>query len=260
MNRKIILHIVFILFYSCTLFSQGIAKIKVVDSQGRTDEIIFGNQGSIGIDTSFGEVNLYNTPTDTLEIRTIQRPNMTCFFDYEEYIDLKVDQRPVCATLPMYSNFIFEVSAQDYPVYVIFLEEENLFCGADAFFIKDTVNCQWIEIGYFPSPGDTLFILDGIKPNRFTIYPEVILSSENIIDDRTISIFPNPTTSEIFITNNNTDFKINKISIYNLNGDFISSFVPDQKNSFSYKFLNRGIYLVVAEIEDNLITKKIVVE
>lgn len=161
-----ILIITVLLLLSTTTFGQGFAKIKVIDSVNRTDEIIIGNEGLIGVDSALGEVNLFNTPIDTLEIRTIQRPNMTCLFNYDQNIDLKIDQRPVCATLPMYSNFVIDVFANDYPVYVILTEEENFECCVTEYYLVDTMNCSYHpESGYDPFPGDTLFIFDGIKPN-----------------------------------------------------------------------------------------------
>ena len=260
---KIATIIILILFILLSLtiesFGQGYAKVKVIDSQGRTDEAIVGNGSLIGIDTIYGEINLFGVPTDTLEIRTIQRPNMTCFFDYAENIDLKIDHRPVCSTLPMYSNFIFEVAAHDYPVYVILTEEEGLFCGADYYFMTDTITCDMFEAGFDFVPGDTLFILDGIKPNRFTIYPEAMTSTENIRDNINIEVFPNPATHEVNITKSKGDIRINKIVIYDSKGQVLNKIIANRENSWSYSFSNKGVYFISLETDDKIITKKVLI-
>lgn len=257
-NDKIM--ILFILL-SLTIesFGQGYAKVKVIDNQERTDEVIIGKGGMIGIDTNFGEINLFGIPTDTLEIRAIQRTNMTCFFDYAENIDLKIDHRTVCATLPMYSNFIFEVAAHDYPVYVILEEEEGFFCGYDVYYMKDSSNCQILESGANPEPGDTIFILDGIKPNRFTIYPEVILTTQTIEKNIDVVIFPNPTSHKVSITKSADNFKIKKLLIYNSIGQILKEIIPNGENSWSYLFSNKGIYFILIDTDDKTIAKKVLV-
>ena len=116
---------VFVVISSITIYSQeqyGI--IKVTDNEGRVDSVIFGDGGTMGIDESIGEVDLYGIPYDSLEIRSIIRDTMCAFYVpwleyliYGQNVDLKKDYRgAIGATLPSYSNFTFFVNAIDFPV------------------------------------------------------------------------------------------------------------------------------------------------
>ena len=60
-------------------FSQDIPlKLFAEDSEGRRDTITFGlnSQSTIDIDIEFNEIDIYEIPIDTLDLRIIQRDSV----------------------------------------------------------------------------------------------------------------------------------------------------------------------------------------
>jgi len=78
---------------------------------------------------------------------------------------------------------------------------------------------------------------------------------ENPINNK-LTLFPNPTQSEIFIQ---TNLKINKVEVYAITGSLITS-----ENNFNGKLsvanLTTGIYLVKVYTDEGIAVKKIVKE
>lgn len=82
--------------------------------------------------------------------------------------------------------------------------------------------------------------------------------SEEIADDITIDIFPNPTRNEIFIETKETT--ILAYTLYNMLGQKVLENDFESSNIIPVSHLNKGTYLLKVETEDGFITEKIVKE
>ncbi|MBO6211695.1 T9SS type A sorting domain-containing protein [Algoriella sp.] len=69
-------------------------------------------------------------------------------------------------------------------------------------------------------------------------------------------VYPNPTNKNINI---NSNYKIDKIEIYNFTGQLINQYFPE-KNNYSIDFQQKGTYLISIVTNNELVTKKIIVK
>ena len=87
------------------------------------------------------------------------------------------------------------------------------------------------------------------------------LFNQNIIDNQTIEIYPNPTSQNIFINLNNIDIEKLKFSVFDMNGKKVNAnFYPfnNQTYSFDASKLPIGNYFIKIENNNQLIGQKIV--
>jgi len=104
-----------------------INKLYLIDAQGTTDSVLFGNNYSatIGLDTAWNEQDISNVPWNKPEIRSIHRTNdsVDCVFRsiplidlFPANYDLKFDMRPSGSYVQEGINFVFKLEAEHYPV------------------------------------------------------------------------------------------------------------------------------------------------
>lgn len=79
------------------------------------------------------------------------------------------------------------------------------------------------------------------------------LSQESLLLNQEISLYPNPVVNKLNIDSN---FEIQKVEIYNLNGQLVKTFENIENGDISE--LNSGVYLVKIHSPENSITKKII--
>lgn len=83
-----------------------------------------------------------------------------------------------------------------------------------------------------------------------------LLGTKDIGQNNSVKIFPNPTKKYVNI---NSDELISKIEIYNLNGQLIEK-IPLNNKKYLLDIKQKGIYLVSIFTNNEIITKKIVVD
>lgn len=79
------------------------------------------------------------------------------------------------------------------------------------------------------------------------------LSQELLLINQEISLYPNPVVNKLNIDSN---LEVQKVEIYNLNGQLIKTFENIENGDISE--LNSGVYLVKIHFPENSITKKII--
>ena len=79
------------------------------------------------------------------------------------------------------------------------------------------------------------------------------LSQESLFLNQEISLYPNPVVNKLNIDSN---FEIQKVEIYNLNGQLVKTFENIENGDISE--MNSGVYLVKIHSPENSITKKII--
>lgn len=117
-------------------------------------------------------------------------------------------------------------------------------------------NGNWGAYPFYPSK--TVFALD-MKNGAFYLKSD-LLNTPTVINKLSqlknlTSLFPNPSSTQITIENNNTQF--NKIEIFDATGKLVhqSNFMPTNKNQF-YLELEKGIYFVKVFNQQELVSKK----
>ncbi|MES2410590.1 MAG: T9SS type A sorting domain-containing protein [Bacteroidota bacterium] len=97
-----------------------------------------------------------------------------------------------------------------------------------------------------------------------TFNTEFVLALGNpTFNDNTISLYPNPTSELVSISNSNANDKIANLVIYEISGKQIYALTNNKLSSISVDVSNfaRGLYLVELTSEDNIkITKKLLLE
>ena len=239
-------------------YSQSIyARIVAIDAKGRTDSVTFGQitGSTLGVDAALGEVDIFGVPYDSLDLRIIQRNSMCIDLNYPNNIDLKNDYRPgIGATFLEYSNFSFSVSADTFPVYVC-LNSYQIGLYAHVYLYDNDCDMLYqTTINEEPLLTiDTLFILNSSSPSTFRIYPEVITDINENVLNFDLTLFPNPTTKNLFIESGNT--KILATKIFDIRGHLISQ---TNQNPIDCSALKDGIYVVEVTTDREIIRKRIV--
>lgn len=152
--------------------------------------------------------------------------------------------------------------------------------GTDVYLLRVDTNYNKIWETYF---GETLdesgfsikatqdggCIISGSTYSFNIDYSDVYLIKTNALGEATdisnftlkqehISIYPNPTTDAIIIESKNSS-KIDKVSIYNLNGKNLSTTFPNNKHAKTpIKQFANGTYIIEVSIYGKLISKKFI--
>ena len=246
-------------------FSQDVKlKFYVEDAIGRTDTVIFGlnDNSSLGIDSSLGEVNIFGSPWDSLDIRVIQRDssNYNCFKSpqcsscanlyYTDNIDSKVNFRPFGTWAAEYDFFEIFVSALNYPVTVQadFSEFQNdLIQGWSEIYLLSE-DCGIFDIrstnGY--DSIRTIFLLVDSSFKTLKVHFQHEVGIEDFKEfDRLIVIYPNPAEETLFINLNNTFTNKATVSVHNTLGQIVSSTTSsDRLIEIDVRNMKKGIYFL----------------
>lgn len=267
-----------LLFSLIQAFSQNFSlKLFVEDAVGRKDSVIFGvnDSSSLGMDSIFGELNIYQKPFDSLDIRVIQRDsvNFNCLSYYDKIyfpqnIDSKIDIRPLLiwgGFGSVYNNFEIIVSATNYPV-VVKADFNGINYDYDDYSAINLLNdsCEFLNSQSIYSSfslDDTLFLLMNNTMNTIVanLQFEVGINEQNSTVQN-LTLFPNPAQKSITIElENNSDFFY---SIYNLFGKIICTDkkANSHKTELNIEHLPQGIYLLKVLSGNQIFTAKFIKE
>ena len=92
---------------------------------------------------------------------------------------------------------------------------------------------------------------------RITVQTCAIGISSNSNNINSISIFPNPTSNQLFIETNTTDKLI--IDLYDVNGRNVFSQNVNNKSNIDVTSLNDGIYTLTIKTSEGITNKKLVI-
>lgn len=262
MKRLLLIYVsMFITFSAC---AQNVAlKLFIEDNAGRKDTIIFGvnDTSTLGVDTVWGEINIFGAPHDSLDVRIIQRDsaNFNCIREYNylspptanlyfpDNIDSKIDFRPFGEFKSVYNSFEIYISAVSYPLTILadFSEIQNSYLeGYSSIHLLDS-SCNATETKpiYYNSAKDSLFILPDSTYNTLVAHFEHEVSVNEKKREDSFILYPNPFHDEIALEGINS---IENIKIISLRGEQvyekqIKSTGPD----ISLSFLPPGCYFIV---------------
>ena len=85
-----------------------------------------------------------------------------------------------------------------------------------------------------------------------------LVATEDLVGENTISIFPNPANNSITISNDN-GIMIEKVRIYNQIGQLVLQ-VKTANNAIDISNLHHGIYILEAELNNQRLFKKMIIE
>jgi hypothetical protein len=252
-------------------FSQNVKlKLFVEDAIGRKDTVIFGvnDTSTLGIDTSLGEVNIYGTPFDSLDIRIIQRDSahFNCIrtshytsvvtnLYFPENIESKIDFRPFGPFISVYNNFEIFINAINYPVVIRadFSDIQGSWLeGYSVIHLLDS-NCDAVETKgiYSTQTNDTLFTLPDSSFNTLVanFQHEVGIAEINSLNNL-VTISPNPLSENLHVKIANLTLDKAAMTVYNLFGQkFIGNQITQESFEINVADLTSGIYIL--EISNN---------
>ncbi len=239
-------------------FTQSIDSIVIaaIDGIGHTDTVKFGfkDDASVGIDSLFGEKNLYGEPNQDLDLRFIHRTEtqiehgIDTFWlsgcsstgnvkPFPENLDMKNDFR---APNPFFDNqFVLKVNGSNFPITVKLV---GYYGG-----LYDIPFCIHDSLTITPSNMDNgdidtiVHIEDSQQLCLINFRPWVILSSKK--DYRTgFRLFPNPSNRTINLRHSGYNL-LNEV--ININGTKLGRFISFGDNyEFNISEYPPGIYFI----------------
>lgn len=268
LNNYLQLTLLFLLgSITSTVYGSG-HNIIVVDSVGKKDTVglYFGN-GSLGVDASLGEVNIFDTEWDSLEIRSIQRDSNSigCLKKFSKIsatnIDLKTDYRPVGMDWINPGSFIIKVKGAHYPL-TLYITEETMYWVEIA--TIDSSSCSLIKNDLLLPYDDynhmyTKIIPDSTESLFYVRYYQLVNIDRNV---DSIKVAPNPIGVKLFLTSIPTE--CTSITITSINGKVMKAFsgIASQNSpiSLDVEELKPGVYILnLMDREGNrLVTKTLV--
>ena len=262
--RKTIIIILFMnLLFNSVKGQNCSVRLFVTDSYNRKDTIEFGlnNTATVGVDSSFGEQDIYGQPWDSLDMRIIQRDSIDehCLMDlywnssplyYDNNRDFKIDYRPLTYLLGTI-NLYFEIliKSSNPPIYIttdFSGISMNRFEYYSTLHLLDS-NCTAIESEsiYFSSLNDTIYFSNNTLTTLVAnLAFEVGVEETNI---QRVKIYPNPAQTEINVISDIPIF----IKLYDVFGREIKVCNESKLNILE---LEKGVYILgVFDINGNQI-------
>lgn len=257
MNLKRIIFLVLLVFIGQDIFSQtNFATIIAIDAKGRTDTVTFGQLvgSTLGVDSSLGEVDLFEIPYDSLDLRIIQRNIMCNNLNYSENIDLKKDFRPaIGSTWKEYSNFSFSISADTFPICIKIVSYEIDLFAIAYMYDNDCTQSQFTficpSIDSSCTKVDTLFMVSANSPKEFRIYPEIISSINEINTKYNLRTYPNPTSGKVNLEIPRFFGNVKSIELFTAYGQKVMTTNNDIDIDLSP--FEKGLYFIVVTNEND---------
>ena len=250
-------------------------RLFVTDSSNRKDTIEFGlnNSATLGVDSSFGEQDVYGQTWDSLDMRIIQRDSIEhhCLMEtnwysyplapeiyYDNNRDFKIDYSPFTGAFGTINmNFEILIKSSNPPIYIttdFSGISMNMFEGWSALHLLD-INCITIETKsiYFSGYNDTIYTSNDTLTTLVAEFQHEVSVEE--IKGKNIKIYPNPAQTEIYI-------KADAPTILRLYDIFGREIKDCYENKLSIRELKKGLYILrVFDKNGNLLkTEKLIKE
>lgn len=103
----------------------------------------------------------------------------------------------------------------------------------------------------------------GITPFQIVLdESETTVGVDNFLNDNVVQIFPNPAQNELYLTFENNDLAKGELILFDIQGKFIHSQNIDNQliNKINLAVIENGIYFLKVQLEEGVLTKKIVVQ
>lgn len=229
-------------------------KLFVTDSNNRTDTIEFGlnDSASLEVDSSFGELNIFGQPWDSLDMRIIHRDiaNYHCLMDYWSYpeapiyydtnMDFKLEYRDFDGYFGS-KNTTFEIVIRSLNPPIIITTDfsgisGDMFEGYSMLRLLDT-SCIVMETEsiYFIELNDTIYTSSDTLTTLVAQFEHEVSVKE--LFENNIKIYPNPAQT---VLNVDTDIPT-IIKIFDVFGKEIKE---SNENTMTISGLNKGLYII----------------
>jgi len=216
-------------------------NLKMLSFQGLNFSSIDVSQ-NINLEILFCSFNNFN------EINVSQNPNLK-WLDISNNLltSLDVSQNPNLEWLYCMNNFLqnLNINNENNTILEIMFANDNSNLGCiqvDDESYSNNQTCQ-TSIGW-------------CKDETASYSEECILNIVDFDNSKIINLYPNPSNGIINISNG-SDFKIASIKLFDLIGKMVLSY-DDNLNQINLSKLENGIYLMKIEVNNKVITKKII--
>lgn len=266
--KNITLHFFSIFFLVNLGFTQNeLLLLSIEDASGKKDSVYFGlnENATIGIDTTFGEVNLFGTLYDSTEVRIVRYDelNQNCLGEsyytdftpiyYSENNEAKIDIRPYEYGNPHMINFEFFIQSNDYPIKLRIEYIEG--SSGNPYPVLDIVNqdCYSDQSYWIYSWDPIQKLIEDSLTNTVIVYYSFIASTTDLNTNfQEWKLYPNPN----FDSNLNLQFEnaiSGKISIINHLGKVCKLKEITSLSSFEIDIndLAKGGYYISVESNDH---------
>jgi len=257
MKKTLLTIVAFSLFFNLVKGQDFSIRLFVTDSYNRKDTVEFGlkNTATLGIDSSFGEQDIYGQPWDSLDMRIIQRDSIShhCLTEshwpgnstapelyYPINRDLKVDIRPFLGQFgTIYMNFEILIKSANPPITITTDFSEiawNMYENWSALHLLDT-SCNTVETKpiHFSDYNDTIYTSNDTLTTLVAEFQHEVSVGE--IKGNNIKIYPNPAQSEVKIV---ADIPT-MAKLYDIVGTKINEC---EGNNMSIDELKTGLYII----------------
>lgn len=101
---------------------------------------------------------------------------------------------------------------------------------------------------------------DCIDSSSCVIHIDMTTNLIDLIEDKTLTIFPNPTKGELNLIVKN-EFKKGDLEIYDVFGKLVlKSEISSAKTKLEMNYLSSGIYFIKVQLDEKIITRKIIIQ
>ncbi|MDD2548765.1 MAG: T9SS type A sorting domain-containing protein [Bacteroidales bacterium] len=256
-------------------------KLILRDNIGRTDTVVFGMDyaATNGIDPEFGEVDLYGTTLDSLEIRSVMRDldshlcvTTSPFENYgeplifPENIDLKKDFREFALGSPLSNNFEFTLNAIEYPLTII--SDFTQWFPHGTWYVWVGLlnsNCEIISSPPYPNVNEveTLMVDEDGSVSSIIVKFDHEVGVNRVENNNYFELYPNPVTDKSTLIINKTSTENAIISIYSITGNlvFMMNINGQKEIEINKSDFEKGLYLLRYLDQDGFSTTcKIVIQ
>lgn len=268
--------IALLVFFGCSYISWGQniqdfhwVKLQVEDALGQKDSIQLGalmysnpnnTPVTLGMDSLYGEQNIYGQPYQSLDIRIIQRDSLNhhCIQEnqynptsagelyFPNNLDSKIDFRPETNFNAQHNNFEIYIHADHYPLTITVMEEHFFYGGVVFIGAALDSNCLpeqqvYVEAG---NSGDTLCVLSNSYQNTITLGLEVLVNTDKLTStNHPIQLFPNPVGQQLFVEG--LEELEGELLISNSLGQLVlQQSIAKENLQLNVAHLNQGVYFV----------------
>lgn len=256
MKKKLLIIFVVSLLINLVKGQDFSIRLFVMDGSNRKDTIEFGlnNSSTLGIDSSFGEQDIYGQPWDSLDMRIIQRDSIehhclmeTNWFGYplapeiyfDDNRDFKIDYRPTGIFGTINMNFEILIKSTNPPIFIttdFSGISANMFEGWSALHLlgNNCINAETKSI-YFFKLNDTIYISNDTLTTLVAEFQHEVSVEET--NSKSLTIYPNPAQTEINVEADISTF----MKLYDIFGREIKMSI---ESKLSICELDKGLYIV----------------
>ena len=259
--KSILTLFLFFLIHADSYAQEQVVMFLVIDNEARRDSIFlgvdWGSDITLGIDSVYGEENIYGTPFESLDIRVIQRDSseFNCIREssnqhwtapnlyFPNNIDSKKDFRPFGNFHSENNNFEVFIHAENYPI-IVYGQIVSEYADFIQVFSLNS-DCSIAENEFIYSQNfQPLFTLPDSSFNTMVVNFQHEVSIDYLQTKPSWKVFPNPAQDQLKITD--LENIAGTLSLIDLQGKTLNTYSITQKEDFNIELhqLQSGLYFI----------------